>query len=321
MGSKPTLEDLQLAQVQIADKIHHTPLTPNQSLNAEVGQSVFLKCENFQKTGSFKVRGALNSIMNLDKDQLTRGVVTVSAGNHAQALAWASQQLNVPTTVVMNEKASPTKAQATEAYGGKVILHGTAPEAFQLALQIAEEEGMTFIHPFDDLQVIAGQGTVGLEIFSDLQEIESLIIPVGGGGLIAGMSLVKRYLHPHVKIYGVEPEGAAAMNASLLQGRAVHLDNVSTIADGLGAPMAGELTYQIVRENVEKIIVVSDSQIMQAMSFLLSRTKLLVEPAGCAAIAALFSGQIQNDTGGNTVAILSGGNVSLEDMGNYSSSE
>ena len=318
MASKPTLQDLQLAHTKIADKIPPTPLTSNQSLNAEVGQSVFLKCENFQKTGSFKVRGALNSIMSLNKDRLTKGVVTVSAGNHAQALAWAAQQLNVPTTVVMNKKASLTKAQATEAYGGKVIMHGTASEAFQLAIQIAEEEGMTFIHPFDDLEVIAGQGTVGLEVFSDLKDIENLIVPVGGGGLIAGMSLVKRYLHPHVKIYGVEPEGAAAMNASLLQGRAVHLGSVSTIADGLGAPMAGELTYQIVRENVEKIIVVSDRQIMQAMSFLLSRTKLLVEPAGCAAIAALFSEQIQNDAGGNTVAILSGGNVSLEDMGNYS---
>ncbi len=319
MSSKPTLHDLQMAHTRIVDKIHHTPLITNQSLNDKIGQSIFLKCENFQKTGSFKVRGALNNIMSLSKPSQLKGVITVSAGNHAQSLAWAAQQMDIPTTVVMNEKASLTKAEATEAYGGNVILHGTPTEAFDLALQISKDQDMTFVHPFDDPQVIAGQGTVGLEVFNDLQNIESLVVPIGGGGLIGGMSLVKRHLHPNVKLYGVEPEGAAAMNASLLEGRPVHLDTVSTIADGLAAPMAGELTFQLVRENVDKIIIVSDRQISEAMSFLLSRTKLLVEPAGCAVIAALFSGLIQNETGGNTVAILSGGNVSLEDLGSYSS--
>ena len=317
MDSIPTLKDLQLAQATIADKIHHTPLIQNQSLNTRTGHSVFLKCEHFQKTGSFKVRGALNSIMNLDEASRAKGVVTVSAGNHAQALAWAAKQLNISTTVVMNAKASLTKAKATEAYGGKVILHGTASEAFQLALEIAKEEGMTFVHPFDDPYVIAGQGTVGLEIFNDLQNIESLIVPIGGGGLISGMSLVKRYLRPEVKVYGVEPVGAAAMHASLLEGRATQLDSTSTIADGLAAPMAGNLTFQIVQKYVDEIIVVSDSQITEAMSFLLSRTKFLVEPAGCAAIAALFSGKVMNNNGGHSVAILSGGNIGLEDLRNY----
>tara|TARA_B110000116_G_scaffold134178_1_gene116280 strand:+ start:7853 stop:8818 length:966 start_codon:yes stop_codon:yes gene_type:complete len=317
MISKPTLKDLQLAHKKIVDRVHHTPLLPNQSLNGRSKQSIFLKCEHFQKTGSFKVRGALNSIMNLDEASREKGVVTVSAGNHAQALAWASQQLDIPTTVVMNSKASRTKARATESYGGKVILHGTPSEAFQLAIEIANEEGMTFIHPFDDPHVIAGQGTVGLEIFNDLRNIENLIVPIGGGGLISGIALVKHYLRPEVKIYGVEPEGAAAMHASLTEGHAVQLDSVSTIADGLAAPMAGNLTFQITQEYVDEIIVVSDKQITEAMSFILSRTKFLVEPAGCAVIAALLSGKIECASGGHTVAILSGGNISLEDLANY----
>jgi len=318
MVPKPTLQDLQLAHTRIVDKVHHTPLLANQSLNTRVGQSVFLKCENFQKTGSFKVRGALNSIMNLDEAKRSKGVVTVSAGNHAQALAWAAQELNIPTTVVMNTKASLTKVRATEAYGGKVILKGTPQEAFELAIQIAEEKNMTFVHPFDDPDVIAGQGTVGLEIFGDMENIESLIVPIGGGGLIAGMALVKGYLRPDVKIYGVEPEGAAAMHASLQRGQAITLNSTSTIADGLAAPMAGNLTFQIVQELVDEVIVVSDEQITKAMSFLLSRTKFLVEPAGCAVIAALFSGKIQSESSGNIVAILSGGNISLEDLSKQS---
>jgi len=270
-----------------------------------------LKCENLQKTGSFKVRGALNLILELDDVARSRGVVTISAGNHAQAVAWAAARAGISATVVMPADASPTKARATAEYGAEVILQGTILEVFDLALEVAEERGLTFLHAFDDPFLIAGQGTVGLELLDDVPDVATVVVPLGGGGLISGVALAVANLAPAARVFGVEPHGACAMRKSLDKGEAVHLESVDTIADGLGAPMAGELTFEVVRHHVEDVVLVSDDEIREAMAFVLERAKLLVEPAGAAGVAALLAGRIPL-ADGPVVAVLSGGNVDLD---------
>ena len=311
MTQLPDLDAMEHARTRISQAIHRTPILSSRAISGRVGADVLLKCENFQKTGSFKVRGALNRILELDEAARALGVVTVSAGNHAQAVAWAAAQIGVPATVVMPAHASPTKARASRAYGAKVILEGTVFDAFQLSLDLAESLNLTFLHPFDDPLVIAGQGTAGLEILEDVPEAATVVVPVGGGGLIAGVALATAYVRPDTRVYGVEPEGACAMKQSLEKGHAVHLEEVSTVADGLGAPMAGKLNYEAVRLHVEDVVLVTDDEIREAMAFLLMRAKLLTEPAGAAAVAALLAGKIPVDRG-PVVALLSGGNVDLE---------
>ncbi|MEE8147263.1 MAG: threonine/serine dehydratase [Longimicrobiales bacterium] len=308
MGTLPDPDLVPAAAARIAGRVHHTPLVGSRSLSDRIGSPLYLKCENLQKTGSFKVRGALNQLLQLAPDARARGVVTISAGNYAQALAWASGVTQVRATVVMPEGASSSKVEASRSYGAEVVIHGTVHEAFQKCHDLAEERGLTFMHPFDDPMVIAGQGTTGLEIIDELEEFTSVVVPVGGGGLAAGIALALASSGSKAKLYGVEPEGACAMRRSLDQGAPVHLDRVDTIADGLAPPMAGDLTYAILSERAEDVVTVSDDQIRDAMRFILFRTKLLVEPAGAAAVAALMAGRIATGTG-PVVAILSGGNV------------
>jgi len=311
MTSIPKIADLHAARERISGAVHRTPTVSSRSLSDLIGQQVLLKCENLQKTGSFKVRGALNRILDLDDEARGRGVVTISAGNHAQAVAWAATRTGISSTVVMNAKASPTKARATEGYGGEVILQGTVFEAFELALEVAETRGLTFLHAFDDPLIVAGAGTLGLEILEEVPDAATVVVPIGGGGLISGVSVAVANLAPTARVFGVEPEGACAMRQSLDKGEAVTLENVDTVADGLGAPMAGELNYEIVRRHVEDVVLVSDAEIRQAMAFILERAKLLVEPAGAAAVAALLAGRIPL-ADGPVVAVLSGGNVDME---------
>ena len=311
MSSIPEIDDLNAAREKISGAVHRTPTVSSRSLSERVGRPVFLKCENLQKTGSFKVRGALNRILNLSIEARERGVVTISAGNHAQAVAWAAMRTGISSTVVMNAKASPTKSRATEGYGGEVILQGTVFEAFDLALEVAETRGLTFLHAFDDPLIVAGAGTLGLEILEDVPDAATVVVPIGGGGLISGVALAVAGLSPTTSVFGVEPEGACAMRQSLDKGEAVTLDGVNTVADGLGAPMAGELNYEIVRRHVEDVILVSDAEIRQAMAFILARAKLLTEPAGAAAVAALLTGKIPLSDG-PVVAVLSGGNVDMD---------
>ena len=311
MSSIPEIDDLHAAREKISGAVHRTPTVSSRSLSERVGRPVFLKCENLQKTGSFKVRGALNRILNLSIEARERGVVTISAGNHAQAVAWAATRTGISSTVVMNAKASPTKALATEGYGGEVILQGTVFEAFDLALEVAETRGLTFLHAFDDPLIVAGAGTLGLEILEDVPDAATVVVPIGGGGLISGVALAVAGLSPTTRVFGVEPEGACAMRQSLDKGEAVTLDGVNTVADGLGAPMAGELNYEIVRRHVEDVILVSDTEIRQAMAFILARAKLLTEPAGAAVVAALLNGKIPLSDG-PVVAVLSGGNVDMD---------
>ena len=307
----PTLEHLEAARRRVSAAVHRTPVLSSRTLSEIVGGTVLLKCENLQKTGSFKVRGALNRLAALDDDARRRGVVTISAGNHAQAVAWAAARTGISATVVMNAQASPTKARATEGYGAEVILQGTIFEAFDLAVEVAEQRGLTFLHAFDDPLIVSGAGTLGLEIVEDVPDAATIVVPVGGGGLISGIALALAHLDSGVRVFGVEPEGACAMRRSLEVGEAVTLDRVTTVADGLGAPMAGELNFEIVRRHVEDVVVVSDAEIREAMSMILWRAKLLVEPAGAAGVAALLAGRIPTDKG-PVVAVLTGGNLDME---------
>lgn len=305
------LSEIQAARKRIEGQLHLTPVLSSTTFAERAGvAAMYLKCESFQKTGSFKVRGALNAVMQLDAKARARGVVTVSAGNHAQALAWAARSVGAKCTVVMPATASETKAAASRGYGADVILHGTGAEAFAKAHELAAEKGFALVHPFDDIGVASGAGTVGLEILEQASDADIVIVPIGGGGLIAGVAAAIAQSNPKVKVFGVEPEGAASMRKSLDAGRAVKLDAPpKTIADGLAAPFAGELAFQVVREYVEDVAIVTDAEIADAASLILMRAKILAEPAGAAALAAVLTKRIPVARGARVVSIVSGGNV------------
>jgi threonine dehydratase len=304
-----TLSDIRSARERIGDRVHHTPLLSATRLGARVGAVLHHKCESLQKTGSFKVRGALNRLALLDDNARARGVITVSAGNHAQALAWASRDAGVRCTVVMPTTASRTKVDASRGYGAEVVLHGTSGmEAFARAHELSVERSLTFVHPFDDDAIMAGQGTVALEILDQLDEFDDVIVPIGGGGLIGGIAVAIKESRPSVKVYGVEPTDAAVMRKSLDAGYPVRLDSMKTIADGLAAPMAGELTFAIVQKYVDDVVLVEEDEITSAMRELLFSAKLLAEGGGAAATAAVLSGRIPVG-GRRVVAVVSGGNI------------
>jgi threonine dehydratase len=304
-----SLSDIQSARERIGDRVHHTPLLSAARIGARVGATLYHKCESLQKTGSFKVRGAHNRLALLDQAARARGVITVSAGNHAQALAWASRNEGVRCTVVMPTTASRTKVDASRGYGAEVVLYGTSGmEAFARAHELSIERSLTFVHPFDDDAIMAGQGTVALEILDQLDGIDDVVVPIGGGGLIGGIAVALKESQPSVKVYGVEPTGAAVMRKSLDAGYPVRLESMKTIADGLAAPMAGERTFAIVEKYVDEVVLVDEEEIMAAMRELLFSSKLLAEPAGAAATAAIMAGKIKLD-GRRVVAVLSGGNV------------
>jgi threonine dehydratase len=310
----PSPQALSDARARIADRIHCTPVERSSLIGAMVGVRLYFKCENLQKTGSFKVRGVLNKMATFDRDAPPAGVVTISAGNHAQALAWAAREMGVPCLVVMPANASPIKAEATRGYGAQVVLHGTAAEAFEHAHELERERGLTFVHPFDDLEIITGHASLGLELREQLESVTTVVVPVGGGGLISGVAAGLHSARPSIRIYGVEPEGAAAMRRSLEVGHAVHLDRVKTIAGGLAAPMAGNLNFEFVRSFVEDVVTVGDEEILEAMRLILTRAKLVVEPAGAAGLAAVLAGRIPLEPGQDVVVILSGGNVGLREL-------
>jgi threonine dehydratase len=307
----PTLESFRTAAHQLSERVHRTPLVRSSMLGRRAGVGLWLKCENLQKTGSFKVRGALNKLTSLSDAARSRGVVTVSAGNHAQALAWAAQSLNVQCTVVMPAAASQSKADASAGYGAEVIRYGTGAEAFGKARQLAADRDLTFVHPFDDPMIAAGAGTVGLEIVEDLADVDVVVVPIGGGGLISGVAPAVKQLRPSAKVFGVEPVGAAVMRKSLETGQPERLDRMNTIADGLAAPMAGELPFEMVKQYVDDVVLVRDEEIADAMGAILSRTKLLAEPAGAAATAAVLHAKVPLAPNSRVVAIVSGGNVDL----------
>lgn len=302
-----TLDDVLAAQSVIAGRLHRTPLIASAALGAQIGAPLYLKLESWQKTGSFKPRGVLNKIAALSPAERERGLITASAGNHAQALAWAAAAAHTACTVVMPETAPAAKLAATRGYGGTVVLEPSTLTVFTRAQALAAEHGYTFVPPFDDPAVVAGQGTVGLEILDDLPDVGTVVVPIGGGGLIAGIALAIKSQRPQVRVVGVEPSGAAKMWRSRQEGRAVHLDKIQTIADGLSAPFAGELPFALVQQYVDELVLIDDAAIRAAMVLILERCKLLAEPAAAAAVAALLGGLVKVE--GPVVAILSGGNV------------
>jgi len=307
------LASVKNARDTIAGRLHVTPTLSATRIGERVGVKLFLKCENLQKTGSFKVRGVLNKLRHLTDEARARGVVTVSAGNHAQALAWGAREAGVKATVVMPEAASPAKIDASRGYGAEVVLHGeNSGQAFGRARELERDRGLTFIHPFDDEFICAGAGTTGLELLDQVNDLDVVVIGVGGGGLITGMLVALKESKPSLRIYGVEPVGAASMRMSLDQGHAVHLDSVKTIADGLAAPMAGELNYQIVRKYVDDIVLIDDTTIATGAKELLFSAKLLAEPAGAAATAAILARAIPMREGDRVAAVVSGGNLNVE---------
>ncbi len=312
-----TLEDFHNARSRISESLHYTPVQSATLLGREMGIELFLKCENLQKTGSFKVRGVLNTVLGLDSGARGNGVITVSSGNHAQALAWAAQKAEISCTVVMPDYAQQTKIDASKGYGAKVILHDSMMTLFERAHAIAEERNLTFIHPFDAESVVAGHGTAGLEILEQVDDIDVIVVAVGGGGLISGIATAVKLIHPKIKIYGVEPVGADAMRRSLDAGKAVKLEPVDTIADGLAAPLAGELNYVLVKEHVEDVVLIQDSAIIEAMNLLLTWCKLLAEPAGAAPLAALRSGVIPFKKNDRVVVVISGGNIDADRLATY----
>lgn len=323
-----TFADVEAARERITGRIHRTPLLSSHTLGRRIGLGgpVWLKAESFQRTGSFKARGALNKIETLSAEEKARGVITVSAGNHAQGVAWAAASAGVRATVVMAEIASPTKVAATREYGAEVILFGKDNiAAFAEMDRLRIERGLTLVHPYDDPQTIAGQGTIGLEILEDLPLLgqgagagrDTVIVPIGGGGLIAGIALAIKTQRPGVRIIGVEPQGAPSMHTALEAGHVVPLTNIQTVADGLTAPFAGVLNLALVRQYVEEVVLLDDEAILTGLRFLLERAKLVAEPAGAAAVAALLSGAVTVEPGATVVALIGGGNIDLERLKGY----
>lgn len=303
-------DDVLKAREVIAGRVHRTPLMGSSYLGEQVGVRLTFKLELFQKTGSFKPRGVLNKLHHLSPEDRRKGVITLSAGNHAQALAWAATQSGISSTVVMPAASLRSKIEATRSYGGEVVL--TEGDLLETCLTIQKERGLTLVHPFDDPKIIAGQGTVGVEILEEVPEVDAVIVGVGGGGLISGIATALKAEKPEVKVIGVEPEGACAMSQSLERGEPVHLDRVDTVADGLAAPFAGEHTLAHVQRYVDEMAIVSDEEIVEAMGLILERCKVVAEPAAAATLAVLLSRKVSLPGGFTVVCVLSGGNVDRE---------
>jgi threonine dehydratase len=291
--------------------IKHTPLEKSKTFSRLSKTNIYLKLENFQTTGSFKIRGAYNKIYHLSKKERIQGVVCASAGNHAQGVAHASKLLGVKSTVFMPIYTPPTKIIATKSYGADVVLEGvTYDDSAEAAKIYAEEKKMSFVHAFNDNLVIAGQGTIGIEIFESLPEVDAIVVPIGGGGLICGIALALKTLKPKVKVFGVEAEGAQSMKKSLEENKIVPLKTINTIADGIAVKTPKEITFELAKKYVDDVFTVNDEEIANALYLLLQRAKLVVEPAGAVALAAILSKKV-NFPGKNVVAVLSGGNVNL----------
>ncbi len=306
--------DVRAARERIAGRVWRTPLVPGTRLGQATKTDLWFKAENLQHTGSFKVRGAINAVLQLSPEERARGVVTFSAGNHGQALAFAAQSAGVDCKVFMAENAVKVKVEAIRAFGAEIRFSSTIADGYAALERYSAETGARFVSPFADPEIIAGQGTVGLEILEDAPAVEQLVVAIGGGGLIAGIAVAVKALKPEVRIVGVEPAGAPTMYNSLQAGSPRRLEQISTIADGLAAPFTSPLPFALVQQFVDDVVLVSDDEISQAQRAILDTAKLLVEPAGAAATAALMTNKAAVPIGATTVAVLSGGNVDLARM-------
>ena len=305
------LSEFELAAERLRPVLHHTELDLSATFSGMSGGRVYLKCENRQKTGSFKIRGASNKLAAMIERGVRRPVVASSAGNHAQGVACAARKFGVPATIVMPRAASIAKVQATEGYGAKVVLAGSCyDEAYAEARRICEAEGAAFLHPYDDPEVIAGQGTLGLEILSDLPTADMLVVPAGGGGLLAGVACAVKQVNPRIRVIGVQAEGADAVARSFRAQQRVCTASAATIADGIAVGSPGELTVPIINRCADDVITVSDNEIANAILLLMERCKQIVEPAGAASAAAVLSGRLDVKDR-RVVCLLSGGNIDV----------
>lgn len=311
MTKWPTLEDVLQAASALAGVTYRTPLQESSYINDLIGCRVFFKLENLQRSGSFKLRGAYNRIRHLTPEELTRGVVAASAGNHAQGVALAAGLVGTTAVIVTPEGASLNKIQATRSYGAEVRQVGESfDDAFAEAVRMAEESGRVLIHAFDDPMIIAGQGTVGLEIMDERTTVDTLVVPIGGGGLISGIAMAAKAQNPHVKIVGVQASGADAMLRSRQAGHVEPSQMVRTIADGIAVKRPGEITFSMIEHYVDEIVTVDEHDISRAILIFLERSKLLVEGAGAVGLAALLAGKMA--VGNQTVAtVVSGGNIDV----------
>ncbi len=313
----PLLEraDFEAAYRNVGPHVYRTPLLRCRSLSEASGLDVRLKAEMFQRGGSYKVRGPMNKIARLSPEARARGIVCSSAGNHAQGVALAARHYGVRAVVVMAENATPSKIAATEGYGAKVVLHGSIwDEANERALGLADAEGLVYVHPFDDPDLVAGQGTLGLEIMEDFPEAELLVVPIGGGGLLSGVAMAAKAVKPDVRVVGVESSGAPAMKRSVEAGRLVTLDRVDCVIDGLRVRRVGEYTRSVVARFVDRIATLPDEQIFEAVLWLMTRAKVVAEGAAAATVGALLQGLVDAPRGTKTVCVLSGGNLDVEQL-------
>jgi threonine dehydratase len=318
------LNEILAARERIRGRVHRTPLLSSATAARQIAATggprlgddrLYLKAEHLQKTGSFKPRGMVNRIAGLTPDERGRGAITMSAGNAGQAYAWAGREADVPITVVMPAAANPTKVEACRGYGATVVLEGEhVGDAFRALQRIRDERGLTFVHPFDDREVIAGDGTAGLEILDDLPDVDVVVVGIGGGGVISGIAAAIKERQPAARVHGVEPETADAMTRAFAAGRPVEIQPRS-VADGLGAPFAGRLTLPMCRHYLDGIVLLDDATILGGVRFALERMKQVLEPAGAAALAAVLSGRIPIADGERVCVVASGGNIDLARIG------
>lgn len=307
----PTFDDVRAAAQRLHGHAHRTPVLRSATLEQRLGAQLFFKCENFQRMGAFKFRGAFNALSRLTPEQRRAGVVAYSSGNHAQAVALSAQILGLSATLVMPHDASPAKLAATRGYGATVVGYDRyAEDAMAIAREMAAREGRTFIPPFDHADVLCGQGTAALELFEEVGELDMLLVCLGGGGLLSGSALSARALSPRCRVYGVEPEAGNDVQQSFRRGERVRIPTPRTIADGAQTPLVGELTFEIIRRHVDDILTVTDEQLVEAMRFYAERMKMVVEPTGCLTLAAACHAGL--DLRGQRVGIvISGGNVDV----------
>jgi threonine dehydratase len=308
------LDDFRAARARIAPHIKRTPLLTSRQLSERTGYDVRLKAELFQRVGSYKIRGPLNKFALMSDEQKKRGVVCSSAGNHAQGVALAARIHGIRAVVCMAENATPAKVAATKGYGAEVVLHGTIwDEANEKAKELVRTEGLTYVHPFDDAELIAGQGTLGLEIVEDWPEVEAVVVPIGGGGLISGVAMAVKSHDPSVRVVGVESSDGPAMKRSVEAGELQTID-CRTIIDGLRVRRAGEINFSVVQRFVDEIVALPDREIFDAMLWTMERCKLVVEGAAAAPVAALLHGLVKLSPGAKVAVVLSGGNLNLDQL-------
>jgi threonine dehydratase len=310
-------DDVRAAAERIRPLAWKTPVLQNDLFDAEAGTKTLFKCENLQRGGAFKIRGAANLVLSLPKESLAKGIVAYSSGNHAQATAIAAQHVGVPATIVMPEDAPKSKMDATRARGARIVTYNRFTESREsIAAAILKESGATLVPPFDHPMIMAGQGTAALELLNDAGPLDAIVTPVGGGGLLSGCATIAKALHPGIRVFGAEPEGANDTFLSMITGERIAVPHPETIADGLRSPKPGELTFPIVKSLAERILLVTDDELRATVKFLLLHLKILVEPSGAAAAAAVLHKKLPPEIGSVGV-VISGGNVDFEELAKY----